>query len=125
MFGDFGYTKYQNNRFLGVFRLKFCFKTFETCSLLYVSVLKCNILAIILFEYLLSDPSAKRGAQIVQKAKKFQECTGPLPLTSRDYGTPSGVILIQQCFKRHSYIAANKLCIRFLKAHFFLVFSPV
>jgi len=29
--------------------MKFCLKTFETCSLLYISVLKCNILAIILF----------------------------------------------------------------------------
>jgi len=42
---------YQNNPFLGKFQLKFCLKTFETCSLLYVSVLKCSILAIILFKY--------------------------------------------------------------------------
>jgi len=38
---------YKNNPFLGMFQLKFCLKTFETCSLLYVSVLKCSILAII------------------------------------------------------------------------------
>jgi len=42
---------YQNNSFLGMFQLKFCLKTFETYSLLYVSVLKCSILAIILFKY--------------------------------------------------------------------------
>jgi len=42
---------YQNNPFLGMFQLKFCLKTFETCSLLCVSVLKCRILAIILFKY--------------------------------------------------------------------------
>jgi len=57
---------YQNNPFLGIFQLKFCLKTFETCSLLYISVLKCSILAIILFEYLSVDPSAKRGPQIFQ-----------------------------------------------------------
>jgi len=27
---------YQNNLFLGMFQLKFCLKTFESCSLLYV-----------------------------------------------------------------------------------------
>jgi len=37
-----------------MFQLKFCLKTFETSSLLYVSVFKCSILAIILFEYLFS-----------------------------------------------------------------------
>jgi len=35
-------------------------KTFETYSLLYVSVLNCCILVTILFEYLLLDPSARR-----------------------------------------------------------------
>jgi len=30
---------YQNNLFLGMFQLKFCLKTFQTCSLLYISVL--------------------------------------------------------------------------------------
>jgi len=44
-----------------MFQLKFYLKTFETSSLLYVSVLKCSILAIILFEYLLLDQSAGRG----------------------------------------------------------------
>jgi len=29
---------YQNNPFLGMFQLKFCLKTFQTCSLLYISV---------------------------------------------------------------------------------------
>jgi len=28
---------YQNNPFLGMFQLKFCLKTFETCLLFYVS----------------------------------------------------------------------------------------
>jgi len=42
---------YENNPFLGMFQLKFSLKSFETCSLLYISVLKCSILAIILFEY--------------------------------------------------------------------------
>jgi len=41
---------YQNNLFLGMLQLKFCLKTFETYSLLSISVLKCSILAIILFE---------------------------------------------------------------------------
>jgi len=35
---------------LGMLKLKFCLKTFETYSLLYVSVLKRSILAIILFK---------------------------------------------------------------------------
>jgi len=35
-----------------MFQLKFCLKTFEIYLLLYVSsVLKCNILAIVLFNY--------------------------------------------------------------------------
>jgi len=74
-----------------MFQLKFCLKIFETCSLLYVSVLKCSILAIILFEYLLLDPNAG-GGQSVQWARG--------PLTSRTYGLSLGVKFIQQCFKR-------------------------
>jgi len=31
---------YQIKPFLGRFQLKFCLKTFETCSLLYITVLK-------------------------------------------------------------------------------------
>jgi len=42
---------FQNNPFLGLFQLKFFPKNFKTCSLLYVSVIKCNILAIIYFKY--------------------------------------------------------------------------
>jgi len=38
---------YQNNPFLGMFQLRFCLTTCETCSLLYVSVLKCSILCFI------------------------------------------------------------------------------
>jgi len=64
-----------------------------------------------------------RGGQIVQEAKQFQGCTSLLPLTFRAYGPSSGVTLIQQCCKRHCYIAANKPCIRFLKAHFFFFFA--
>jgi len=41
--------------------MKFCLKIFEVYLLLYVSVLKCIILAIVLFEYLLLDPRVKRG----------------------------------------------------------------
>jgi len=41
---------YQNNPFLGMFQLKFYIETFEACSLLYVSDLKCSILAIALFK---------------------------------------------------------------------------
>jgi len=63
-FGDFGDVYYQNNPFLGMFQKKFCLKTFETCSLLFISVLKSSILAISLFEYLLLDPSAKRGLKL-------------------------------------------------------------
>jgi len=37
---------YKNNLFLGMFQLKFCLKTFETCSLLYIFLLKFNILEI-------------------------------------------------------------------------------
>jgi len=36
--------------------VKFCLKIFETCSLLYVSVLKYSILAIILFKVWGSNP---------------------------------------------------------------------
>jgi len=39
---------YQTDPVLEMFQVKFCLKTFETCSLLYVSVFKCSILAIIL-----------------------------------------------------------------------------
>jgi len=61
---------YQNNPFFSMFQLKFCLKTFETCcSLLYISVLKCSILAIILFEYLLLDPSVKRGLKLFRRLK--------------------------------------------------------
>jgi len=59
-FGDFG-DLLQNNPFLIMFQLKFCLKN-ETFLLLYISVLNCSILAIILFEYLLLDPSAGREA---------------------------------------------------------------
>jgi len=41
--------------------MKFCLKTFETCLLLYVSVLECSILAISLFKYEELHPSARRG----------------------------------------------------------------
>jgi len=34
---------YQNNPFLGMFQLKFCPKIFETCLIVYVSVLKCTV----------------------------------------------------------------------------------
>jgi len=52
---------YQNKPFLGMFQLKFCLNSFETCLLLFVCILKFSILAIILFKYLLLDPSVKSG----------------------------------------------------------------
>jgi len=56
-----------------MFQMKFCLKTFEPCSILFVSVLKCSILAIILFNISNLDASA-RGAKTVQGGrKKFQE----------------------------------------------------
>jgi len=82
----------QNNPFLSMFQLKFCLNIFETCLLLNVCILKFSILAIILFEYLLLDPSA-RGGPNCPGAKKFQGCTSTLPLTSRAYGPPTGVTL--------------------------------
>jgi len=116
---------YQNYPFFDMFQLKFFLNAFETCSLLYVCVLKFSILAIILFEYLLLDPSANQeGAQLVHGAKKFQRCTNPCTLILAPMGPPSSVTLMQQCFKSHCYIAANKPCIKFLKTHFFLFFSP-
>jgi len=57
---------YKNNPFLGMFQLKFNLNTFVNHSIFYVCVLKCSILAIILFEYLLLDPNAWRE-QIVQE----------------------------------------------------------
>jgi len=77
-FGDFRdiATKIIHFRYV---QLKFYLKTFETFSLLSISVLKCSILAIILFEYLLLNPSAKKGPKIVQGAKKFQGCMRSLP----------------------------------------------
>jgi len=93
---------YQNNPFLGMFQLKFCLKTFGTCSLLYISVFKSSILAIILVEYLLFDPSAKKRPQIVQGAKKFQgNMSPPSSYFPRLWDTLSGATIIQQCFKRH------------------------
>jgi len=52
-------------------QLKFSFKIFEICSLLYFSVFTVNValtVAIILFEYLLLDPSAGTG-QMVQEER--------------------------------------------------------
>jgi len=86
------------------------------------SVLKCIILAIILFECSLLDLSAKRGPQIVKEAKK---CRGArAPLTFLAYGPSSVVTLLQQFFKRHCYVATNKPCFGFLKNIFSLFFSP-
>jgi len=69
-FGEFGDNiYYQNNPFLGMFHLQFCLKTFETCSLLYVSALKCSSLAIILFEYMSLNPSAKREPKLSGDAR--------------------------------------------------------
>jgi len=76
-----------------MFELKFCLKTFETCSLLYESVLKCCILATILFEYLLLDQSAK-GLQIVQRELKNSRRARSLPFTFHAYGSRLGVALI-------------------------------
>jgi len=90
----------QNNPFLVMFQLKFCLKIFETCSLLYVSVLKCSILAIILFEYLLLDPSVKKRPKL-SRGLKILEVHEPSAPYFRTYGPPSGVTLIQQCFKCH------------------------
>jgi len=89
----------------------------------YISVLKYSILAIILFEYLLLNPSAKRGIQIVQGTKIPEVHETPFLLLPPPLGLPSGVALIQQYFKRHCYVAANKSCIGFLKAHFLSFFA--
>jgi len=59
--------------------LAFGEKPSKLVHLLYIS-LKCINLAIILLEYLLFDPRAKRRPKL---SKKFQGCTSPLPLTSR------------------------------------------
>jgi len=72
---------YQNNPFLGTFQLKFCLKTFETCRLL-----KCNILAIILFEYLVLDPSAKRGHKLSREVKNCTDAQAPCPLLPAPMG---------------------------------------
>jgi len=84
-FGDFG-DIYQKNPFLGIFQLKFCLNTFETCSLLYVCVLKFSILAIILFECLLFDPSAKRGPKLSRGLKNFRCARATCPLFSAPMG---------------------------------------
>jgi len=80
-------------------QLKFCLKTFETSSLLYVSVRKGYILAIILFEYLLLYPNAKRGPKLFRGRKNFKGARALYPLLSSAYGLPSGVTFLQQCFK--------------------------
>jgi len=57
----------------GMLQLKFCLKFLEICSLLYVSVIKCSILAIILFEHLLLDTSAREAPNCSrEKAKNFK-----------------------------------------------------
>jgi len=48
-------------------------------------LLKCSILTIIVFEYLLLDPSSKKGPKLLW-GQKIQGCTSPMPLTSRAYG---------------------------------------
>jgi len=80
---------YQNNPFLGMCQVKFCLNTLESCTLLYVCVLQCSILAIILFEYLSLDPSAKKNPKLYRRIK-FEGCTSALFLTSRAYWPPSG-----------------------------------
>jgi len=66
-----------------MFQLKFCLKTFENCLLLYAFVHQCSALIIILFEYLLLDPSA-RGPQIVQRElKNSGEHEPPVPYFPR------------------------------------------
>jgi len=81
-----------------------------------------NILEIILFDYLLLDLSAKRGPKLSMGLKNSRGERAPYPLLPAPMGPPLGVILIQQCSKRHCYAAANKPCRRFLKAHFFSFF---
>jgi len=72
-----------------MFQLKFRLKTFETCSLLYVSVLKCRILAIFCLSICYYIQVPRRGPNW-QRGKNFQGCTGPLLLTYRAYGLPFG-----------------------------------
>jgi len=82
-----------------MFQMKFCLKAFETCSLLYVSVLKYSILAIILFKYYCNIRStgggggggAKIGAGRSKDGPqrgvegKFVGGSFPLPPTSRAF----------------------------------------
>jgi len=54
-----------------MFQLKFCLITFQTCSLLCVSVLKCSILAIILLNIVIRS-KFQEGNDGLEGAKKFQ-----------------------------------------------------
>jgi len=106
-----------------MFQLKFYLNTFETyCSLLYFSVHKFSILAIVLFEYLLLDQRAKRWFKLSRGLKISGVHESPVPYFPRHVAPSCYVTLIQQCFKRHGYVAANNPFIVFLKAHFFLFF---
>jgi len=77
-----------------------------------------------LFENLLLDPTVKKKPKLSMELKFLGVHEPPAPYF-RGYGPPSGVTLNQQCFKRHCYIVAKKLCITFLKAHFFSFFCQV
>jgi len=69
-----------------MFQLKICLKTFQTCSFLYASVLKCSILAIILLKYLLVIRSKCQGEGGGKDGpggeKKFREQLPPTPIRS-------------------------------------------
>jgi len=77
---------YQNNPFLYMVQLKFCLNTFETCSLMYVCVPIFSILAIILFEYMLLDPSAKRGPILSRGLQNFRGARSPCLLLPAPMG---------------------------------------
>jgi len=56
-----------------MFQLKFCLKTFQTCSLLYLSILKCSILAMCFVQILVIRSKYQEWrTQMVQGAKIFQ-----------------------------------------------------
>jgi len=70
------------------------------------------------------DPSAKRGPKLFSRLKISGVHEPPSPYF-RANGAPSDVTLIKQWLKRHCYVAANKLCIGFLKVHFLSFFRQV
>jgi len=98
-----------------MFQLKFCLKIFETSSLLCVSVLKCSILAIIFFEFLLLNLSAGRG--------KIVQARAPCPLLLAPMGALQANIYTMLKTSLETDVAANKPCRGFLKAHFSSFFA--